>query len=275
MKLAANLVTLAAIFGLAGTAAAGDGWGTLKGQIVLKGDLPVVAPLVSQEMLRAKGAELCVKQEIPDESLVFDSQTRGVANVFVYLESAPTRVHPDLKSPAPVAAVIRTSGCRFSPHALLARAGQTLDWYSEDGSTVHSVRLHSLSNPEPGCLLSPTPTKPGAPDRRWELKNADRLPSTLRCDIHPWMTGRVLVLDHPYAAISDSSGQFEIAQLPEGEHVFRVWHERRGYLIRDWRVTIEAGRATMAPAIEVTPEMLAGPMTPVAKKVAPENEANP
>ncbi len=62
------------------------------------------------------------------------------------------------------------------------------------------------------------------------------------------MQGFVLLRSNPYMAKSDLNGRFRIKNLPVGKHVFRVWHERRGYL-RSVRlgqyVTDPTGRVTI------------------------------
>ena len=55
------------------------------------------------------------------------------------------------------------------------------------------------------------------------------------------MRTNVLIKDHPYTAVTDATGRFEIKDLPTGEQTFRVWHERPGYVVREWKVTIAAG----------------------------------
>lgn len=52
----------------------------------------------------------------------------------------------------------------------------------------------------------------------------------MTCDYHAWMSCYVLLRDNPYMAKTDSNGRFEIRNLPVGEHVFRFWHERIGYV---------------------------------------------
>jgi hypothetical protein len=44
------------------------------------------------------------------------------------------------------------------------------------------------------------------------------------------MKAWLLVLDHPYAVVSNSDGRFELPRLPAGEWTFRVWQERAGLL---------------------------------------------
>jgi hypothetical protein len=70
---------------------------------------------------------------------------------------------------------------------------------------------------------------------------AESLPFRVTSDLYPWMSGYCLTVDHPYAAISDENGKFQIDYLPVGEHSFRVWHERVGYLERDLRVSVDPG----------------------------------
>jgi len=54
-------------------------------------------------------------------------------------------------------------------------------------------------------------------------------PIPVDCNIHPWMKSYVVVLDHPFAAVSDENGDLTIKGLPAGEElVFRVYHEAGG-----------------------------------------------
>jgi hypothetical protein len=50
----------------------------------------------------------------------------------------------------------------------------------------------------------------------------------LRCDIHGWMTAFIGVISHPYFAVSDRAGSFEIANVPVGQYSIQAWHERYG-----------------------------------------------
>lgn len=44
------------------------------------------------------------------------------------------------------------------------------------------------------------------------------------------MRGFLVLRDSPYMAKTNSLGEFEIKYLPEGEHTFRLWHERIGFI---------------------------------------------
>ena len=56
------------------------------------------------------------------------------------------------------------------------------------------------------------------------------LPVRVSSSIYPWIGGYLVVKDHPYFAVTDSNGNFEIKNLPTGTWRFRTWHERSGYL---------------------------------------------
>jgi hypothetical protein len=67
---------------------------------------------------------------------------------------------------------------------------------------------------------------------------AEKLPVRIKSDIHPWMSAWVLPLDHPWAAVTDEEGRFELPELPPGEYTFKVWHEKAGYIDRQLVVTV-------------------------------------
>lgn len=83
------------------------------------------------------------------------------------------------------------------------------------------------------------------------MKVAESLPTQIKCDIHPWMSAYVLVLDHPYAAVTDQYGKFKIENLPAGELEFRYWHERPGYVEKSVKIKIEAGTTKDLGTIKV------------------------
>jgi len=44
------------------------------------------------------------------------------------------------------------------------------------------------------------------------------------CNVHQGMTGYILVLDTPYFTIADSSGSYQIENVPEGTGTVYIWH---------------------------------------------------
>ncbi len=225
------------------------GYGHLEGQIVFAGNAPNLPPLVAMGA-QVKDAAICAANPVPDNSLLVDPKTNGVANVFVYLRSAPENVHPKLAPVPAKPAVFDQKGCSFEPHALFVRSGQEVAVYSQD-ACAHNTHTYPIKNDAVNFLLQPKPPKPEIIPAR-NTKASEILPIQVKCDIHPWMSAYWLILDHPYATISAADGKFRIENLPAGEHSFRVWHERAGYLERSLKVTIEDGKTTTIDVKETT-----------------------
>lgn len=68
--------------------------------------------------------------------------------------------------------------------------------------------------------------------------------------------------DHPYVAVTDADGKFRIDNLPAGDHTFRVWHERCGYVTtgefeRELTVTVQPDETLDVPTFRVSAETFA------------------
>ena len=51
----------------------------------------------------------------------------------------------------------------------------------------------------------------------------------MKCDIYPWMRAWVWGFDHPYFAVTDGHGRFDIPDVPAGSWRVVAWHEAVGY----------------------------------------------
>jgi plastocyanin len=199
-----------------------EGWGTLKGKVVFGGTPP--PPAVLQEVGKAaKDPEICAKTApIPSERLVVNSGTKGVKNVFVYIQR-PTAVNDEAKKEAASKhAEFDQKNCTFIPHALAVMTGTPVTLKSSD-PTNHNVQfqLKALNlNP----TIAPGKTMTVTPD------TAERGPGPVNCSIHPWMTSYWMVLDHPYFAVTDENGNFEIKNVPAGTQKVVAWQEAVGYV---------------------------------------------
>lgn len=246
---AAGLGLLAAV-GPPGSAsaeekAADDAYGTIVGQFVIEGEIPQLEPLVVAGAVGGNDAAICSAADIPDDSLVVDLPSKGIANVFVYLLKAE-KVHPNLKESPKKEIDFDQKGCRFFPHALFVRTDQVVLVKSSD-NCAHNTRTVPIKNQQLNYSLTPN-DRTGVP---FKNKLPERLPIQVECNIHNWMKARWLVLDHPYGAISDSAGRFKISDLPAGDHELVVWQERVGYINKKFKVTVTAGKTTDAGTISV------------------------
>jgi plastocyanin len=218
-----------------------EGFGTIKGQVVFGGDAP--APKV----LFAKGSapkdpEVCAKDApLVSERLVVDGATKGVKNVLVYLPK-PTSVSDDAKKAYSTAKIVFDQDkCVFEPHVLGMMSGAPITLKSSD-PVNHNINA-KLKQSAFNQLLqggSTTQFTPSAPERT---------PGEVTCDIHPWMRAWWMVLDHPYFAVTDAKGYFEIKNAPAGTQKVVVWQEA---LDKNGFVTAPSGEDIVIKANDAT-----------------------
>jgi hypothetical protein len=71
------------------------------------------------------------------------------------------------------------------------------------------------------------------------------------CEIHSHMSATVMVLDHPWFAVPDERGRFDLPPVPTGEQSITAWHERLGDTTV--RVRIESGQTATADFVLPVP----------------------
>lgn len=224
-------------------------WGGLKGRVVVTGEIPDV-PLLNAKGDTQVKEPICRAHDIADESLLIDAETKGLANVFVFLQRAPQEIHPDLAAVPDEPLVFDQKECRFTPHAMVVRTGRTVLVMSDD-PILHNTHTFPTFNSPQNIAIAPN-DREGIP---FTFRQREPSPVQVKCDLHPWMIAWWLVVDHPYAALTDEKGEFSIENLPAGEHRFRVWHERAGWLDRSLSVRVPDGK-TAAISIEVPTDEL-------------------
>ncbi|WP_182867678.1 methylamine utilization protein [Stieleria mannarensis] len=161
----------------------------------------------------------CGQVPLLDERLIVDPANHGIRNVVLYVYTGRRGTVLPKQDSQPEQQLLTIKHCRFQPHILLARKGDTLR--VEDNDPVgHNANFQFFNNAPLGI------TRPvGAPWQR-SLEESEPAPVSIRCNIHPWMNAWILVLDHRLAGISDENGKLEITGLPVGERiVFRTFHE--------------------------------------------------
>jgi len=228
--------------------------GAIQGRVTWTGaEVPDLEMKVKKGDTSVRDAAVCAVEGVPDESIVVDKESKGVANCLVYLArisgSNPEAERELVESQPEV--VMDQVNCRFVPHVMAMHADQTITFKSSD-AIGHNVRLLGFANPAMNVMLPPK----GSIER--DLR-PERRPLQVSCDIHEWMKAYVMVFDHPFFAVTDEQGNFEIDGVPAGEHAIIVWQERVGYVTdgrsRGTPVNVEAGATTEFNA-EIAPDDL-------------------
>jgi hypothetical protein len=219
--------------------AAEPGCGDAKGRIALDGVPPKPGMLPGV----IGGAQVL------DGSLLVDPVTNGVANALVWVPKVEFgRVPAELMKPPAESVDLDIVGDAFVPHALVVRAGQDLRLLNSD-PRGHQIHLNTIHGRPFNVLVN-------ANERMGVLRRVDPeiLPTSVKDHVYPWMSAHLLVLEHPYGAVSDPDGGFVIKNLPAGEHRLRFWHERAGYFEKGRSVRVRDGETTDLGEINFKPK---------------------
>lgn len=192
-----------------------DGWATLKGKFVYDGAPPATKFLETS----GKDSETCAKHKVPDESLLVDSASNGIANVLVFARKTP-RVHDSQQTAAKDDAVFDQKECVFLSHVLPVRVGQGVVIKNSD-PIGHNTNITTQADVNINPLLPP------GEQVKHKFSRQQVVPVPVNCNIHPWMKAYILPRNDSYVAVSRADGSFQIANLPAGEEIeFQAWHER-------------------------------------------------
>lgn len=192
-------------------------WGHLTGRILVTGELPELEP----ENIN-KDMDTCLAEGDPpnDDNLIVGND--GVLKdvfVMMYLKgSDPPAVHPSYDEAKNIPVVIDNSECRFVPHALFVRTGQTFRMKNSD-DVGHNCHVKTFANEE-------NVNVPVNDHVDVTFSEVDKSPGPIGCDIHPWMDALLVVRDEPYVSISAEDGTFRIENIPAGEWKFQFWHKK-------------------------------------------------
>jgi plastocyanin len=126
----------------------------------------------------------------------------------------------------------------FMPHTLAITRGSSVDFPNGDPFFHNVFSLSGAANFNLGRY-------PRGKSRGHEFTKAGTV--KVYCDIHSHMSATILVFDHPYFAIPNLDGSFELPAVPAGQHTLVGWHERVGE--RSERVRVDGGGET---SIELT-----------------------
>jgi plastocyanin len=210
------------LIGEAMAAPAGGATGTIKGTVKLNGTPPPAKDL------NMKSDPFCAKQKggKDEEVVVSNGQLK---NVVVRVAKGLSGTFP----PPAADAVLDQQGCIYRPRVLVAQAGQSVAIKNSD-QTLHNVHTYkgtaTLFNQ--AQVFGTPPIKKKFPSVGDVVK--------FKCDVHPWMTGWVVVTDNPFFAVSADDGSFTINNVPAGSYTVEAWHERFG--TKQAQVTVAPGK---------------------------------
>jgi plastocyanin len=191
--------------------------GVIKGKIAFKGNPDNYKRSVIDTSKDGNCAKS--KAKIGTYNVILNTKTDPITirNVMVYVKSGLEGKKYDApKEPV----VLKQHGCEYDPHVFGIMEGQTLK-ITNDDDTNHNIHFQPKVNQE---LNFSQPKKGMEKDITLQAEEVFKV----KCDVHPWMGAHVQVFTHPFFAVTDNDGTFELKGLPPGKYVVEAWHEEFG-----------------------------------------------
>jgi hypothetical protein len=227
------------------------GTGTISGTVKWSGPLPRITAFPIDKDPQICDPDLHKTRDL--ERLIVGPQN-GVANTVVFLKDISRGKAMDIPEPR---RSLDQKQCRYEPHILLVPENGPLQLKSSDAvlHTVHMDGAASYNLPFPFIDRPVTRTMPAA-----GLVN-------VRCNGgHSWMNAEIMVVSHPYYAVTDESGKFELTDVPPGQYQIVAWHE-------GWKLDREEAAFDVLTERKIRRPVFSGPKT-WEKKVTVKTDEN-
>jgi plastocyanin len=141
---------------------------------------------------------------------------KSAENIAVYVDAIADKKFDPPKDHV----VIDQRKMAFIPHVVAVQQGTTVDFLNSD-PVGHNVYWPSISgNKKLSHNLGTWPKGDKKPFQFNDLGTA-----SLLCNVHPEMSGYVVVVPTLYFAVTDKDGNFEIRNVPAGKYTLKTWSE--------------------------------------------------
>lgn len=187
--------------------------GTIDATVAYTGS---VAPAREINMGSTPACAAAHQEPVYDNTLLV--QNGRLANAVVWIKRGlEDRVFARPTDPV----VMDQRGCVYVPHVAGVMIGQPLQFVNSD---TESHNVHGKPKIARGWNFMMS-RRAGA---RTVYLSKPEVAIPVGCDIHPWMQAYIAVVEHPYFAVTPADGTASLRQVPPGDYVLAVWHERLG-----------------------------------------------
>ena len=210
--------------------------GVLTGRITLQGEVPHPRffPLISSPNI-----EYCSRMSNGrGQRILFDftvSDSRGLKDTVIKLTG--------VKKGKPFSTnlqKLKVHRCHLPNYVIGIRNGETFLLENTD-PIRHEIAAYEFTS-RGADQRSNRPINPHTSQVRDAFVKEGTEEFLVKCNLHPFLQTRVVMVDNPYYSITDEEGRFTIPQIPPGTYEVIAWHpfipNRMG------TVTIESGKQT-------------------------------
>lgn len=208
--------------------------GTITGTIKLDGTAPHQRPI---DMSKEPYCQNLHKANPVTTETVVAGADGGLKNVVVYISeglagAAANEVTPETPD-------WDQKGCQYIPHVMAVNPNQH---FKVTNSDPHSHNIHPMP-------------KPGGPNHEWNKSQpagappidtswpAEEVAIHVKCNIHPWMSGYMVVVKGPHGT-SDDKGSYKIENVPPGNYTLTAWQENYGSQTQ--KISVSGGKSATA-----------------------------
>jgi hypothetical protein len=198
-------------------------WRSVRGRVIYPPHLAIPGPkpiavTVDRNYILSQGP-------IFSDDLIVDPATRGIKNAVVWLRADNTdrvgripsdRIFPEFVVATPTTHEVEHRFGQFHPRITLVREGDSVVFRNR---TPITIAVAVSADQFPGNSW------PVSTDHAIGPLKYERPPIPFKCHIHPWMSGQLRVFDHPYFALTDEKGRFELTFCPVGKWRIVYAHE--------------------------------------------------
>lgn len=168
-------------------------------------------------MIFALAASCALAGDLPKAAgTITGKVTAGKGVSVVWVEAVPGKTFAKPDKPI----TMDQKSLLFQPHIMVTPVGATVEFLNSD-NVQHNIFWPAISGNKK--LSHNMGTWPKGQTRSFVFDTPGVVP--LLCNVHPEMSGYIVVTPTPYYAETDESGNFKIANVPEGSYTVTAWHE--------------------------------------------------
>lgn len=141
---------------------------------------------------------------------------KSAKNIAVYVDAIPGKT---FEAPAKHVTMDQKH-LEFMPHVLVVLKGTTVDFLNSD-ATLHNVFWPDIGGNKK--LAHNLGTWPQGKSKSFTFNDLGA--ASLLCNVHPEMSGYLVVVPTPYFATTDANGDYVIKDVPAGKYTLKTWSE--------------------------------------------------